>query len=43
MNMETQLKGKHPVLDRLIKEYPHTKLRCGGMDVGLPEGQMGNS
>ncbi|RMH69291.1 MAG: 2,3-bisphosphoglycerate-independent phosphoglycerate mutase [Gemmatimonadetes bacterium] len=23
--------------------YPHTTIRCSGYDVGLPEGQMGNS
>ena len=28
---------------RLWKEYPHTKIAASGMDVGLPEGQMGNS
>jgi 2,3-bisphosphoglycerate-independent phosphoglycerate mutase len=32
-----------PVLDRLFAEYPHTTLSASGMDVGLPEGQMGNS
>lgn len=32
-----------PVLDRLLREYAHTTLRSGGLDVGLPEGQMGNS
>jgi 2,3-bisphosphoglycerate-independent phosphoglycerate mutase len=28
---------------RLWNEYPHTKIAASGMDVGLPEGQMGNS
>lgn len=32
-----------PVLDRLFKEYAHTELSASGLDVGLPEGQMGNS
>ena len=32
-----------PVLDRLLQDYAHTTLRAGGLDVGLPEGQMGNS
>jgi 2,3-bisphosphoglycerate-independent phosphoglycerate mutase len=32
-----------PVLDRLMKEYAHTTLSASGLDVGLPEGQMGNS
>ena len=32
-----------PVLDRLFRDYAHTTLQAGGLDVGLPEGQMGNS
>jgi len=28
---------------RLWKEYPHTLIGASGMDVGLPDGQMGNS
>ncbi len=32
-----------PNLDRLFKAYPYTKIGASGMDVGLPEGQMGNS
>ncbi|MBA3864853.1 MAG: 2,3-bisphosphoglycerate-independent phosphoglycerate mutase [Solirubrobacterales bacterium] len=32
-----------PVFDRLWSEYPHTQLSAQGRDVGLPEGQMGNS
>lgn len=28
---------------RLMKEYPATLIGASGMDVGLPEGQMGNS
>ncbi len=32
-----------PNLDRLMAKYPHTQLGASGMDVGLPEGQMGNS
>ncbi len=32
-----------PVMDLLIKEYPHTSLDASGLAVGLPEGQMGNS
>ncbi len=27
----------------LLATYPHTTLKCKGLDVGLPEGQMGNS
>ncbi len=32
-----------PVLDRLFAENAHTVLSASGLDVGLPEGQMGNS
>jgi 2,3-bisphosphoglycerate-independent phosphoglycerate mutase len=32
-----------PVFDRLWQEFPHTRLSAQGHDVGLPEGQMGNS
>jgi 2,3-bisphosphoglycerate-independent phosphoglycerate mutase len=32
-----------PVFDRLWSEFPHTQLSAQGPDVGLPEGQMGNS
>ncbi len=32
-----------PCLDKLMKEYSHSKLCASGELVGLPEGQMGNS
>ncbi len=32
-----------PNLDRLFKENPLTQIGASGMDVGLPDGQMGNS
>ena len=32
-----------PVFDRLWVTYPHTELSAQGPDVGLPDGQMGNS
>ena len=32
-----------PTFRRLVEQYPVTKLACSGGDVGLPEGQMGNS
>ncbi len=32
-----------PVFDRLWGEFPHTQLSAQGRDVGLPDGQMGNS
>ncbi len=37
------LAARTPNLDRLMKEYPNTVIRTSGMDVGLPDGQMGNS
>ena len=32
-----------PVLDGLLRDYAHTTLSASGLDVGLPDGQMGNS
>jgi 2,3-bisphosphoglycerate-independent phosphoglycerate mutase len=32
-----------PNLDRLNRDFPVSSLSMSGMDVGLPEGQMGNS
>ncbi len=32
-----------PNMDQLEKEYPFSHLHASGEDVGLPEGQMGNS
>lgn len=32
-----------PNLDRLFRENPLTQIGASGMDVGLPDGQMGNS
>ena len=32
-----------PNLDRIFDECPGCKLQASGLDVGLPEGQMGNS
>ena len=37
------LAANTPNLDRLFATYPHTTIGASGMDVGLPEGQMGNS
>ena len=37
------LNAKTPNLDKLIAECPNTLIAASGMDVGLPEGQMGNS
>ncbi|MFN3952104.1 MAG: 2,3-bisphosphoglycerate-independent phosphoglycerate mutase [Thermaurantimonas sp.] len=36
-------KAKTPFIDSLYKHFPHATLRTSGLDVGLPEGQMGNS
>ncbi len=35
--------GNTPVWDRLWAQAPHTLISGSGLDVGLPEGQMGNS
>ena len=32
-----------PNFDHLLEKYPHSTLKASGLDVGLPEGQMGNS
>ncbi|HRH91821.1 MAG TPA: hypothetical protein PLW01_07890 [Agitococcus sp.] len=32
-----------PFIDSCYKKYPHTTLLTHGENVGLPEGQMGNS
>ncbi len=32
-----------PFIDSLYKKYPYATLRTDGLNVGLPEGQMGNS
>jgi 2,3-bisphosphoglycerate-independent phosphoglycerate mutase len=36
-------RAKTPTMDHLWNAYPHTTLITHGEDVGLPEGQMGNS
>ena len=35
--------AKTPFMDSLQEKFPHATLRTDGMNVGLPEGQMGNS
>ena len=37
------LNAKTPVMDRLWQQQPHTLIAASGLDVGLPDGQMGNS
>ncbi len=36
-------KANTPFIDSLFKDYPNAQLLTHGMNVGLPEGQMGNS
>lgn len=42
-NGDATLLAQTPFHDRLSREYPGGKLSASGLDVGLPEGQMGNS
>ena len=35
--------AQKPNLDKIFAENPHTQIGASGMDVGLPDGQMGNS
>ncbi|MEE2953822.1 MAG: 2,3-bisphosphoglycerate-independent phosphoglycerate mutase [Bacteroidota bacterium] len=35
--------AKTPFIDSLYHKYPHSELLTSGQNVGLPEGQMGNS
>lgn len=35
--------AKTPFIDSLYQNYPNAELRTDGLNVGLPEGQMGNS
>jgi 2,3-bisphosphoglycerate-independent phosphoglycerate mutase len=35
--------AKVPFINSLYKNYPNAQLRTDGLNVGLPEGQMGNS
>ncbi len=32
-----------PNMDKLLAQYPHSRLLCSGEAVGLPDGQQGNS
>ena len=40
---DATLLAQTPVHDRLYEKYPLSKLQASGLQVGLPEGQMGNS
>ncbi|MBQ7740163.1 MAG: 2,3-bisphosphoglycerate-independent phosphoglycerate mutase [Eubacterium sp.] len=35
--------AKKPSLDMLMEKYPYTYIGASGLNVGLPDGQMGNS
>jgi 2,3-bisphosphoglycerate-independent phosphoglycerate mutase len=35
--------AKTPIIDKLTREYPNTRLKSDGLAVGLPEGQFGTS
>ncbi|MBI3583367.1 MAG: 2,3-bisphosphoglycerate-independent phosphoglycerate mutase [Nitrospinae bacterium] len=37
------LHAKTPTFDRLDREFPYTLIQASGLEVGLPEEQMGNS
>src|SRR5207302_4730879 len=42
-NGDATLLARTPFHDQLYRSYPGSKLSASGADVGLPEGQMGNS
>ena len=42
-NGDATLLAHTPFHDELYRKYPGSKLSASGLDVGLPEGQMGNS
>ena len=42
-NGDATLLARTPFHDQLYRQYPGGKLSASGLDVGLPEGQMGNS
>jgi 2,3-bisphosphoglycerate-independent phosphoglycerate mutase len=42
-NGDATLLARTPFHDQLYRDYPGSKLSASGPDVGLPEGQMGNS
>jgi 2,3-bisphosphoglycerate-independent phosphoglycerate mutase len=42
-NGDATLLARTPFHDQLYRDYPGGKLNASGADVGLPEGQMGNS
>ena len=43
VNGDATLLARTPFHDKLYRQYPLSRLSASGLDVGLPEGQMGNS
>jgi 2,3-bisphosphoglycerate-independent phosphoglycerate mutase len=43
VNGDATLLASTPFHDQLYRDYPSSRLSASGTDVGLPEGQMGNS
>ncbi len=43
LEYSAKAKAKIPFYNSLLEKYPNTTLAASGEDVGLPEGQMGNS
>lgn len=42
-NRSAVIAANTPFYDRILQQYPHSKLEASGLAVGLPDGQMGNS
>ena len=42
-NRSAVIAAHTPFYDRILKQYPYSKLEASGLAVGLPDGQMGNS
>ena len=42
-NGDATLLARTPFHDELYRKYPGSRVSASGLDVGLPEGQMGNS
>jgi 2,3-bisphosphoglycerate-independent phosphoglycerate mutase len=42
-NRSAVIAANTPFYDRILAQYPHSKLEASGLAVGLPDGQMGNS
>lgn len=42
-NRSAVIAAHTPFYDRILQQYPHSKLEASGLAVGLPDGQMGNS